>query len=79
MATHLTILNPVLEHLVQQTPPGMMFWSGTCTDPTRTCGNCQHYCEVLPKRYGCGLYQVHTGVAQPLRKVTPACKYYEAK
>ena len=39
----LTAPNQELDRLVRQTPPGMMFWAGTCADPTATCSGCKHY------------------------------------
>jgi hypothetical protein len=79
MNIYLTVANTELDQLIRQTPPGMMFWSGTCPDPTRTCGQCAHWQALHARRFGCGLYKKHTGVAKPLLKETPACKYFEAK
>jgi hypothetical protein len=77
MTRYLTILDKDLNRLVQQTPRGMAFWSGTCPDQKRTCGECSHYAEINSHRYGCELYKQQTGVGQPLLKATPACKYFD--
>lgn len=91
--TQFTIANQELERLVRQTPEGMMFWSGTCADPTATCGGCKHYGYeavthneagniVSARKYpaSCALYRKHGarhGAA--LDPKTPACKYFQAK
>lgn len=93
MPNHLTSPNPELDRLVRQTPEGMMFWSGTCSDASAMCGGCKHYgYEVVvrndagngvgahkyPSR--CALYRKHMRRhGKPLDEKTPACKYFEAK
>lgn len=90
---HLTQPNVLLDPLIKQTPPGMMFWSGTCADPVATCGTCAHlgYDDVIRNDAGnavdcrkhpasCALFHRHTKQnGQPLPPSTPACKYFEAK
>ena len=78
--THLTSPNPEFDHLVKRTPPGMMFWSGTCADPTATCDGCRYYNLTRKNKGRCSLYQNHTGRAgAAFDKKTPACKYFQAK
>lgn len=93
MQPYLTTSNRDLDRLIRQTPEGMMFWAGTCADPTATCAGCRHYGfdavtrndagnAMTTCRYStrCSLYRKHTG--QPgasLDPKTPACKYFEAK
>lgn len=86
MTLPLTTDNPEFDRAVKRTPPGMAFWSGTCPDQTKTCGDCHHYRNlprVLPDGfevpsgiYGCDLYTKHTGRRRLLRKATVACKYF---
>jgi hypothetical protein len=71
---NLTTPNPELDRLVRQTPSGMMFWSGTCSNPAAACGGCKHFgyemvtrneagnaidTRKYPNR--CSLYEKHTG------------------
>ena len=91
--THLTIPSHRLDRLVRRTPEGMMFWSGTCADPTATCGGCHHFGYesvtrndagnvVTARKYpvSCALYKKHTGQhGAALGPKTPACKYFEAR
>jgi hypothetical protein len=93
MTLHLVSSNPRLDQLIRQTPKGMMFWSGTCSDPDATCGGCEHYgyttvtrnaagntADVHRYPASCALYQKHTGQhGDKLSKNTPACKYFYAK
>ena len=90
---YLTSPNPDLDRLIRQTPPGMMFWSGTCTDPGATCGGCRHYGYVITVRNdagnavttrkrptACALYHKHMARdGGTLDPKTPACKYHESK
>jgi hypothetical protein len=86
--------NLELDQLIRGTPPGsMMFWSGTCTDPTATCGSCKFfgYQTVVRNEAGnavstskfsssCLLYKKHCGRdGKPFDPATKACKYFEAK
>jgi hypothetical protein len=82
-----------LDHMIKRTPRGMMFWSGTCSDPAATCEGCRHYGfeTAIRNAYGnvvstrecgtrCALYHKHTGeIGDSLHRTTPACKYFEAK
>jgi len=93
MTPYLTAPNVELDRLVRQTPPGMMYWSGTSADPKAACGGCRHYGydSVVRDDAGnaltthkhpssCALFHKHTehhGKALP--PVTLACKYFEAK
>jgi hypothetical protein len=93
MMPHLTVSNPELDRLIRRTPAGMMFWSGTCTDPAATCGGCQHYgyqtvirddagnaLSTRKRPTSCALYKKHTERdGASLDPKTPACKYHEAK
>jgi hypothetical protein len=94
MSLYLTIANPDLERLVRQTPEGMMFWAGTCTDPKATCGDCKYYGFYQDVRNAagdrvasphhptkCKLYYMRMGAPskKPLWKGTPACKYFESR
>ena len=94
MTIHLTKPNPELARMVARTPPGMMFWSGTSSDPKATCAGCKYfgYSEVIRNEAGnavntishpagCALYFRRMGkpVKKPLRRDTPACKYFEPK
>jgi hypothetical protein len=90
---YLTNPNPEFARLVQQTPEGMMFWSGTCIDRNATCAQCRHYGytfvvrndagnAVDTRKYpsSCALYHKHTGRhGKPFDPKTPACKYFEKK
>jgi hypothetical protein len=89
----LTYANQELERLVRRTPEGMMFWSGTCADPTATCSGCRHfgYDTVVRDAAGnaltahkrptsCALYKKHMERdGAPLDPKTPACKYFEVR
>jgi hypothetical protein len=91
MTPNLTAPNKELNRLVRQTPEGMMFWSGTCSDPTATCGGCRHfgYEVVIRNEAGnavdtrgypnsCALYRKYTGRhGKPFDEKTAACKYFE--
>jgi len=93
MTPHLTEVNPKLDRMIKQTPPGMMHWSGSCADPAATCEGCRHYgFEIATRNFPgnvltvrkystrCALYQKYTGtVGNSLPRTTPACKYFEAK
>jgi hypothetical protein len=93
MTPNLTAPNRALDRLIAQTPPGMMFWSGTCADPTATCGSCKYFGyetvvrneagnSVITRKYpsSCSLYKKHTGKdGKPFDRATTACKYHEAK
>jgi hypothetical protein len=93
MTPHLTESNPELDRMIKQTPPGMMHWSGTCTDPAATCEGCKHYGFEIAIRNAagnvvstrkclarCALYRKYTGkVGDTLPRTTPAYKYFEAK
>jgi hypothetical protein len=74
MRHYLTVLDADLNELVRRTPPGMAFWSGT--GPKRTCGQCEHFGELVSKKYGCRLYTKQTGYEVQLLKDTAACKYF---
>jgi hypothetical protein len=93
MTPHLTTSNQELDLLVRQTPKGMMYWAGTCTDPVATCGGCSHYgyedvirddagnalnTRKYPSR--CALFHSYTKQhGNPLPQNTPACKYFVTK
>jgi hypothetical protein len=94
MNCYLTDCGSVPNRVARRTPPGMMFWSGTCSDPNATCGGCKHYgfSEVVRGRDGnvrstvnhptkCALYYKQMGepAKKPIERNTPACKYFEAK
>ena len=93
MTEHLTAPNAELERLIRQTPEGMMFWAGTCNDPSATCGGCQHFGfeiairneagnAVDSRKYprSCVLYHKHAGRPGPgLSPEISACKYFQAK
>ena len=73
MTPYLTNPNPELASLTRQTPKGMMYWSGTCSDPEATCGSCKYYGD------GCELYLRRMGRTYRLDRSTRACKYFEKK
>ena len=93
MTPHLTAPNQELGRLIRQTPIGMMFWSGTCADPTATCSGCRHYgYEAVTRNDAgnvtstqtyntrCALYKKHTGQdGESIHPDTLACKYFVAK
>jgi hypothetical protein len=93
MTPYLTTPNSGFDEMVRRTPTGMMFWSGTCSDPAATCEDCRHYGFEIAIRNAqgnvvstreyltrCALYQKHTGdVGDSIARTTPACKYFEAK
>jgi hypothetical protein len=93
MTPHLTTPDPELNRLVKRTPPGMMYWSGTCTDLKATCGACHHfgYSVVVRNDAGnaintskypdrCALAHSYTKKhGERLPQDTPACKYFEHK
>lgn len=93
MTPNLTALDQDLDRLIRQMPEGMMFWSGTCTDPTATCNGCRHYgYEVVTRNEAgnivsahtyntrCALFKKHTGHdGASLHPKTPACRYFEAR
>jgi hypothetical protein len=90
MTPHLTTPNSDFDDMA---PTGMMFWSGTCSDPVATCEGCRHYGfetairnrsgnVVSTREYStrCALYHKHTReIGDSLHRTTPACKYFEAK
>jgi hypothetical protein len=80
----LTDVSTVSPRAVRETPAGMMFWAGSCSDPKARCGGCKHYGRGdEPARKGrfdgCSLYRKHMGVGYKLDKNTLACKYFESK
>jgi hypothetical protein len=92
MTIRLVSSNPRLDQLIRQTPKGMMFWSGTCSDPDATCGGCEYYgyttvthnaagvADVYKYPARCALYQKHTGQhGDVLYARTTACKYFHTK
>lgn len=93
MTPNLTVSNPGTDHLIRQTPPGMMFWAGSWTDPSATCGGCKHfgYETVMRNEAGnavstrkfpssCALYKKYCGRdGKSFSPTTTACKYFEAK
>jgi len=93
MTPYLSAPNDEFDRLVRRTPPGMMFWAGTCTDPKATCGGCQHFGYSVPIRNSagnaletreypsrCALFNKHTKEhSKKLPAGTPACRYFEPK
>lgn len=93
MTPNLTPSTPELDRLVRQTPAGMMYWSGTCPDPSATCGDCRHYGYETATRneagnvvdtceypFCCALYKKHTvHRGEMVHRLTPACKYFEPR
>jgi hypothetical protein len=93
MTERLTNPNPGLARLIRQTPEGMMFWAGTCTDQDTTCADCKHYgyTSVVRNDAGnaidthkhptsCALYHKHTGRhGKSFDPKMPACKYFETR
>lgn len=83
MTSYLAVPDPELDRLVKKTPPGMMYWSGTCSDPTATCGKCRYFgYEVDTHKYpaGCALFHSRTRQhRKPLPPDTLACKYFEPR
>jgi hypothetical protein len=93
MTPHLTTPNQELDRLIRQTPEGMMFWSGTCSDIAATCGGCEFFgyetvtrneagnvvdTRKYPER--CLLYKKHTGRAgKSFSGSTLACNYFAPK
>ena len=72
MTPYLTNPDSEFASLIRQTPKGMMYWSGTATDPKATCGRCKHYGD------GCALYLKHMGRTYRINRNTLACKYFES-
>lgn len=93
MMNYLIAPNQELDRLIRQTPQGMMFWAGTCSDANATCGGCKHfgYSTVVRNEAGnavsarkypasCSLYKKNTARdGKALDQKTPACKYFETK
>ena len=90
---YLTKPNTELARLSERTPPGMMFWAATSSDPDATCSGCKHYgysevicnaagntIKTIDHPAGCALF--FRRMNKPggrLNRETPACKYFEAK
>jgi hypothetical protein len=85
MTPYFTSPNPELGRLIARTPRGMMYWSGTCSDPKATCGECKHYGRDAPPSKSkstsldCALYRERMGVGYKFDRSTQACRYFEEK
>jgi hypothetical protein len=89
----LTICDPELDARVKATPPGMMFWSGTCDVPGATCNGCIFYgyttavrndsgntVKTIKHPNSCALFHKYTRRhGKPISPDTLACKYFAPK
>jgi hypothetical protein len=89
---NLTVVNPELDRLVKQTPPGMAHWSTTGPDGT-TCEQCKHFGYSVPLRNGHGeavgtkthpkscrrFFELMHRHGKPLQPSTPSCRHFETK
>jgi hypothetical protein len=72
--TYLTPPDPALRRLIEATPSGMAYWSGT-GPPGTVCGRCCFYGMQHPNScYRVYMRALQHGAAFPAE--TPSCKYF---
>jgi len=93
MTPHLTSSDPELDRKIRATPAGMMYWAGTCSDPTATCSKCKHFGFSVVQRNDAGntisvkehanrcalVWKYTSKIGAVFPGSTPACKYHEAR
>jgi hypothetical protein len=93
MTPHLTSAGAELDRKIKATPPGMMYWAETCSDPAATCSGCRHFGFSIVQRNDAGnaisvkkhpdrcalVWKYTNKPGAAFCGLTPACKYFESR